>query len=689
MIGISLGPFDGERRPTPLFSCVLICCLLLALAGPLARAGEDDASLPPAEGRVSMDGSEGTVTDALQGKEGMRIQTMCVHCNSANIQVGGLNQELAPVLWDGFPLFGGMATSFVLSILPSDTVAEAQVTKGPGEAGSPSPAAGGVVELESSRPTELPRFELSGSTGSYGLRSGVARASGKLTDWLSGRVTLGKTSVDPVDDDGDGWHDVSALEREYAEGEMRVQLGRSHELKVGASWISEDSLEGRGAFDIVAYIFSPERLPAWTREDALIGRREYRLGWRWQMDRGGTLSLKLLEATRDHDVLSQFTAVSLPGFSNDLERRLGVYQRQRWGRLSYDQPIGLSMRLTAGIEAVHDKAVAQVKDSITPVESEYLKTWSGFVGAYWTLSSRWDLEVGLRRDDDEVFGAQTSPRATVRFFPARGWTLRAVAGRTFRVPRSIFSEVCCGQQLQRNVLEDGRVLVQPEDAMTWALETTYQPSPEFKASVYLARTDFDNHILRAVGRSQSWIQTYANINVPEATSKTAEVAVNWKPLDGLSLDGSIGWLSFHNTSGRDPVALVRQTLVLLTEVPIPMDRVPYRPTRTGSFSVSYAFPRGLALSAQANYTGGMLIQQFSDNPLTGANILLPELRATPGFWIVGLAVDIPLGRGLSLNAAGDNLGHRIQNDLGDPTTDYNWGPLTGRSWRASLKWAVD
>ena len=36
-----------------------------------------------------------TVTDKLQGKEGVRIQTMCTHCNTANVQVGGLSGELA------------------------------------------------------------------------------------------------------------------------------------------------------------------------------------------------------------------------------------------------------------------------------------------------------------------------------------------------------------------------------------------------------------------------------------------------------------------------------------------------------------------------------------------------------------------------------------------------------------------
>ena len=678
----TLDPDNQERRSAPLLSYVGVLMLLMLLAPPAVRGDETATQPPPKEGNVKIDSADGTVTDALQGKEGMRIQTMCVHCNSANIQVGGLNQDLAPLLRDGYPLFGGMATSFVLSILPPDTVAEAQVTKGPGDAGDPAAAAGGVVRLEESKPDELPRFELGVGSGSYGLKSGTMRGSGALTSWLSGTLTLGKTKVDPVDDDGDGWHDVSALDREFAEGSLRFKLGRDHEVNAAASWISEDSLEGRGAFDVFAYLFDPDRRPAWTREDSLITRREYRAGWRWQLERGASLSLRLLQASRDQDVLSQFSA------ADELERRLGIFQRQRWGTLRYSKPIGLSWRVSAGVEAVHDKAVAQVKDSITPVEAEYLKTWSGFVETAWAISPKWDLELGLRRDDDEIFGAQTSPRMTLRFFPASGWSLRWLAGRTFRPPKSIFSEVCCGQQLQRNVLEDGTVLVRPEDAMTYAFEGTYQPSPEFKASVYVGRTEFDDYILRAVGRSQSWIQTYANLNVPEAVSKTAEVAVTWKPFRALSLDGSIGWLSFHNTSGEDPVAHVRETLIIISEVPIPMDRIPYRPARTGSISASYAFPRGYSLAIQGNYTGGMLVQQFADNPLTGANILLPELRPTPGFWVVGLSGDLPIDRQISLNIAIDNLTDRIQNDLGDPTTDYNWGPLTGRSYRASLRWRI-
>lgn len=678
-----------ERRYAPLFSFALLFLLLLApvFAQDSTAAKDKDtdakdtaqAAPPSADDALKLDSSQSSVTDALQGKEGMRIQTMCTHCNSANIQVGGLNQDLAPLKRDGFPLFGGLATSFVLSVLPPNTIAEAKVTKGPGEVGMPATAAGGLVELESATPAELPTIGVSAQTGSYRLRGGTIRAAGEMTDWLSGAATFGRTTVDPVDDDHDGWHDVSGLDRNFTEGELRFRIGRDHEITAAASYIDEESIEGRGGFDLFSYLFDPERNAHWNREDALIKRREYRAGWTWLMRSGGRLELKVLEATRDQKVLSQKSAYEAPWISNELENRLSINQVQRWGTIRYEQPIGLSFKVSGGIEIVHDRAAAVVKDSLVPVEEEYFKTFSTFADAFWVINPKWDLQFGLRHDDDEVFGAQTSPRATLRFSPGSGWHFRLISGRTFRAPKSIFSEVCCGQQLQLNVLEDGTILVGPEDAQTYGFEGIYQPSPEFKASVYLAQTDFDDHIQRVVGRSQSWIQTYANINIPESRAKTVEFATTWKPFSGLTLDGSIGFLDFNST-GDDPVALVRETITIITPVTIPMDQVPYRPKRSGSISASYRNRKGYSLAVSANYTGSMLIQQFSDDPLTGANILLETMRETPSFWLVGLSLDLPVHKLLDLSVGIDNITDEIQSDLGDPTTDYNWGPLAGRSW---------
>ena len=77
----------------------------------------------PVSGVLRDGQSAATVTEALEGRDGVRIQTLCTHCNSANVQVGGLSEDLVPLSRDGFPIVGGLATTFVLGILPADTIA--------------------------------------------------------------------------------------------------------------------------------------------------------------------------------------------------------------------------------------------------------------------------------------------------------------------------------------------------------------------------------------------------------------------------------------------------------------------------------------------------------------------------------------------------------------------------------------
>ena len=123
-------------------------------------------------------------------------------------------------------------------------------------------------------------------------------------------------------------------------------------------------------------------------------------------------------------------------------------------------------------------------------------------------------------------------------------------------------------------------------------------------------------------------------------------------------------------------------------VPLSIDRVPYRAVSTGSLSANATLGEDVSLVAQVSYTGSMLIQQYTRLELN-SELDTEEMRRTPGFWLVNLSAELPLGRRLSLLAAVDNVTNRIQDDLGDPTTDHNWGPLAGRSWRLGLKARLD
>ena len=127
-----------------------------------------------------------------------------------------------------------------------------------------------------------------------------------------------------------------------------------------------------------------------------------------------------------------------------------------------------------------------------------------------------------------------------------------------------------------------------------------------------------------------------------------------------------------------------------TRFRIPIDRVPYQPDRTGSIAASFAWPEAVSLAVQASYTGSMLIQQFGDSffgdDFETKNQLLPDMRHVPSFWLLNFSFDMPVGKHMELVGGVDNLTDYVQDDLGDQSTDYNWGPLAGRSWRMGVRY---
>ena len=58
-------------------------------------------------------------------------------------------------------------------------------------------------------------------------------------------------------------------------------------------------------------------------------------------------------------------------------------------------------------------------------------------------------------------------------------------------------------------------------------------------------------------------------------------------------------------------------------------------------------------------------------------------RTNPRMALINVDLPDPFGPMTPTNWPGgiDNVTDELQNDLGDRTTDFNWGPLAGRSWR--------
>lgn len=704
-------------------------CAVVLLGSFSVAVGSDEGDTAKGEERkkpaeaIEVDQSSKTVTDALQGKEGVRIQTMCTHCNSANIQVGGLSSDLVPVSRGGYAVHEGLATSFLLSVLPADTIAEVRVEKGPGLVETPTEAAGGTIVLEEAKPADLPLLDASLSHGSYNYIGTKVRGAGPITGWLSGSITAGREQADAVDDDRDGFNDVGAVDREFVDGRLLIDLARGHVLEVGGSWIEEDTLEGKGAYDVLAGLPPPVGLgrdpDSWTREDYLIDRREYRLGYHWEFRYGGFLDVRGRSSSREQVVVSQLTGIPDSFFDQvlgtDATRLLDrflIRDEHDWGSLSYKQPLGRTLLVKGGLEGYSNVVrgvtlepldVLVGREPEPEIGIDFLRTWSGYLGLEWNPSPLLAVSAGGRVEDlhwggldelvqieDERGGRREdrrqAARVNVRITPTSGLTFRVSGGRTFRPPKPILSEVCCGQRYQRSfdkLLEVGD---------TYGFEGVYQPSPDLKASVFLAYTDFEQHLLRMVGWSQIYTQTYTLVNIPRSRARRAEAAVSYTLLDRHTLDASIGALSFHNTGERDVALFVTPpSFASPQRIDLPIDRVPYLPVRTASLGYSTDFPDGASLNVSGTYTGSMLIQQYAGDPgfAPSTNLLLEEFRETDGFWMVNAGFTVPLSEAVELSGGVLNLTDKIQTDLADPTTDYNWGPLTGRNFYFTVRYHLD
>ncbi len=658
----------------PIIPVALIACLVIGVT-----FADDTAS--------------STVTDDLQGKDGVRIQTMCTHCNSSNIQVGGLNQDLVPIYIAGYPILGGLAISMVFNVLPADDIADTDVNKGPGDAVDPAAAAGGTIRLTEATPQEVPWLDVGIEGGSYSLRGASLRAAGPITSWMSGSAVLGITEADPVDDDRDGWNDVGSLDREYAKARLLFEAGRKHRFDLGGTYIAEDTLEARGGFDFFTY-FGGTGDPAWTREDTLLDRTEYRAGWEWNIPSGGTLAVRGLKAERDQSVMSQQTALDVGDF-DDFFERFRIREENSWAAATWSRGLGLSTMLRAGIESDEQEVEALTLEPMEPPASgiDYIERQSAYADLDWTVIPKLALQFGLRYDDF-AWGAReleiekddqvVLPRFTLQYLPTPAWTFRFIAGKTARAPKPIFTEVCCGQKYQRSYTSD------LETGVTFGLESEFQPSPDLRISLYAARTEFDDYLIKVVGWSQFYIQTYTLGNIPEARADTLEMALSWSPNRRVSFDGSIGSLTFLNTGDTDVLFHVTPPSFSDPQDQIvPIDRVPYQPVRTGSVGMNLSLPKGISVSAGATFTGQMLIQQYNEDPGAAQNILLPEMRTSDDFWMVNLSFRAPIGKYLTLEGGLANLTNKLQTDLGDPTTDYNWGPLNGKSYRLGLKYHLD
>ncbi len=676
--------------------------VLLALAAP-AAAGDEAGSSDPAENEEQMTPAqppEQSLGDVLSGAEGVRVATMCTNCNVANVTMCGQTGDKVQVWQDGLPVVGGLGAIYVLSVIPTEAIANTDVVRGAGTVLSGPEAGVGALLLRTKAPKKAPLLFASADVGSYNWK-GQKLVASQRWGWFGGGLVATHNTNDGIDADGDGVFDLPNDKRTTVGGTATFNLTDRSVLRLDGASYSEDQRDSKGGY---RGGLLPVEFSTFYHENIDIRRQEYAAAWDHDFRDASRLSVRGRYTHRDQDTSDDSVPIgeSAPRMhqymtvDEDVYGAEARYSRTLWGRHS----------LTAGVSYT-DLEVDGTSNKISfffpegqKIRDE-IQQRDAFVELGLALPANADVSLGLRYDDLTLSGARwvpalgelqsgiqpyenkeskLLPRLRAAWRASERLSLSLSAGDAFAPPRPSFERVCCGAVVL------GNADVKPEKSRNYLLEADISPAAWLKIRPSVFRNETTNYIQKLVwALFPNYVFSYTQVNYPEATIQGGELSAEMRFWDRLSisLDGS--YLSAEAEPIGVSFSFYGQPLALF-DLPNGGE-IPMLPKAQGSGRVQWDDPKtGLKLSAEAQYTGSMFIQHGTFGVGIGSAAL--EFVETPSYWVYNARAEKRVWKGLAVFAGVDNISGEVQLYLNDPRYEYNWGPLRGRYYYGGLSFAL-
>jgi len=155
----------------------------------------------------------GDIVMMLNEMGGLRVQATSPSLGAASVRVQGMRGRYTRFLSDGLPLFGTDVGGLGLLQIPPSDLGQVEVIKGVASALYGAGALGGVVDLISRGPTNMPTRDVMLNRTSRGGTDVVLFASQPFTNGWSGTILGGGHWQERNDVDDDGWADLAGYSR--------------------------------------------------------------------------------------------------------------------------------------------------------------------------------------------------------------------------------------------------------------------------------------------------------------------------------------------------------------------------------------------------------------------------------------------------------------------------------------------
>ncbi|MFL6197294.1 MAG: TonB-dependent receptor domain-containing protein [Thermoanaerobaculia bacterium] len=452
--------------PTPVFSDTVVVSASLD-----AEEREDSpASATILDAQRIQDRQANTLSDLAATVPGLTVVQAGAAGQQTSIFTRGTDSDQTLLLWNGIqlndPFFGGANWQFV----PLDGVERVEVVRGPFSTLYGSNAVGGVVQVFTGS-RQGGTVTLEGGEDGYG-RGGVAAGAdlGRVRFDVTGHVRRGGGELE--NDEFDSQEGVARALWSFGDGMSVGLLARANDSKTGIPFSGSR--------------LTPDRRISWRENELAVPFRSERGPWEVeaQLSRAHFDS-----AFRDPDDPSGFTA------SDTESEALRGRAVASWRR-------GEDLRIAFGAEAER-LDVTNGSSFGSNLDGAHQRTWAAFGEASWGRGPV-RLEAGLRRDDNDVYGAETSLRAGTVVKLGGNVRLRASYGEAFRAP-SLGELFFPGS---------GNPDLQPEDSRSWEVGI------EREADGWrFGLTGFENRLSNLIDFD---FATFRNVNVGRARSRGVE-----------------------------------------------------------------------------------------------------------------------------------------------------------------------
>lgn len=613
--------------------------------------------------------------DSIERVNGLYQQIDCGVCYTNNIRINGIDGANTAVLIDGMPIMSSLGTVYGLNGISPMLIHQIEVVKGPMSTLYGSEAMGGVINIITKNPANTPRVTANvfgTSREEFAVEVGVVPLRGRTSTLVSGTVFR---SSGFRDHNNDGFADIS--------NDLRIALfGKTtfadhyglERGSIAAKLYYEDRAGG-----VREFLASPGTLRGsediygesiYTRRFELMGRWLLRPDLQLQLAANGHWQDSFYgDENYDASQLDGFSqAVYTPDVHNNHDLLIGAAIRMQ----RYDD----NTAATGDYDYDGELITSHPDNRITP---------GVFVQNDWRVSDRFRFLGGLRLDWQNDYGIVPSPRAAIRWDPARFTIARFSFGTGFRIV-NLFTEDHAAYSGGRAtvVLED----LEPERSVSGTV-SLQQIIPITSAPLVL---DVDAFWTRFSNKIEP------DYSVPGE--------IRYANLDGHATTRGFSVQAQQNLPFGLQYALGFTLLDVFLMEDGEREAIEYSPDFQGTATLTWAGAGGLVVDYTARLVGPMKMPDYEDDirvayeAATGS----PLLERSPTYSVHNLQVSrkfhLRSGELVDVYAAVENLFDYTQSTplvgyydgtpgFGDSfDTEYVYGPIFGRSFSLGVRFTL-